>query len=98
MKALYVEWEGCIKFSRSIMTNDCNYIIMYLVQHFNERGKKSHFTIKQFVELDIDPYPKDTIIEFKGYAVENNYKDKKGQYQTKGLEIVATQIKAKEGN
>ena len=96
MKPLSINWEGCIKFARVMQTNDDNYLIIYLVQHVSDRGKKSHFTVKQFVEIEIDPYPVDTEIEFTGYASENNYKDRNGQYQTKGLEITATEIRVKE--
>ena len=96
MKPLYVSWEGSIKFSRTIPTSDGNYLIIYLVQHISDRGKKSHFTVKQYVEIEIDPLPLNTEIEFDGYASENNYKDKKGDYQTKGLEITVTAIRRKD--
>ena len=96
MNPLSVNWEGCIKFSRVMTTSDGNYLIIYLVQHVSDRGKKSHFTVKQYVEIEMEPYPINTEIVFNGYASENNYKNNNGQYQSKGLEITATEIRRKE--
>lgn len=97
MKPLNVEWSGIVKFSKVIKLNDDDfYLRENLVQHTSERGKKSHFTVKEFLNQKVEILPKDTEIEFTGYASENNYKDKEGNYQTKGLEIIATEVVIKE--
>lgn len=85
--------SGVIKFSKVIALNNGNFLIEYLLQHISDTGKKSHFTLKQFCELELTPFPKDTEIEFTGILRENNYTDKDGNYKTHGLEVIATEIK-----
>jgi len=92
MKALETSGAGIIKFSNITPLNNGGYLITYLIQHTSDTGKKSHFTLKLFNDVEIDPLPKDTEIEFTGYLRENNYKDKDGNYKSSGLEVIATSI------
>ena len=48
MKEFKCEGAGYIKFGKLIPLNNGGYLLEYLVQHVSEKGKKSHFTIKQF--------------------------------------------------
>ena len=92
MKNLEASGSGIIKFSGITPLNNGDYLVTYLVQHISDRGKKSHFTVKQFCKEEITPFGKDTEIEFKGTFTENSYKDSKGEYKTNGLEIIAVEI------
>lgn len=93
MKPFETTGAGLIKFSNKKTLNGGTYLITYLIQHVSETGKKSHFTLKQFSDVEIDPLPKDTEIEFTGILRENSYKDKTtDEYVTTGLEVIATTI------
>ena len=96
MRKFETTGSGIIKWGNRVTLNNGNYVISYLVQHISDTGKKSHFTLKYFTDMELEPIAKDTEIDFTGELRENNFKTKEGEFKSTGLEVIATTIKIME--